>query len=375
MPKAAIATQRNHRRASLARSLACVAGTLASLFLAATGRAQVPPPGTGEAALYEAAKAEGKIVFYSSSPLEGTLALARRFEQRYPGVKVEVSRLAGVQQYQRFMQEAEANRNVADVVSNSDRPSMQQLIADGHIAAWRVPTFDRFPPEFRIGEHAISNALTNLVIVYNSTKVTPDEAKLLESSWGAVLDPRFRGRLSVTNMLCGACYSGIQLFMDPKFRDEWGEAFLRKVAAQRPAVYPDVVVALDRVVAGEQDVNFWSWEAAATIKWQQGAPIRWVHPNPTPVLGLSWIGVSAHAPHPNAGRLFQNWFMSEEGMQALQLDYGTPTTMTGTPDVRPVTKEPWWRPVEQSYPIDFDRWTREFTRDMNLWVRILRNAR
>ena len=372
MPNAALASRQQTLTASLTR---CIAGVFAALLLATAATAQVPAAGTPDAALYEAAKKEGKVVFYSSSPLEGTLALVRRFEERYPGVKVEVSRVVGQQQYQKFMQEVEANRNIADVVSNSDRPSMQQLIDDKHIAAWRVPTFDRFPPDYRMGEYALSNAVTNLIIVYNSTKVTPDEVKLLESSWASVADPRFKGRLAASNMACGSCYAGIQLFMDPKYRDVFGEAFLRRVAAQKPSVYPDVIVALDRVVAGEKDVDFWSWESAATQKWQQGAPIRWVHPNPTPVLGLSWVGVSAHAPHPNAGRLFQNWFMSEEGMKALQLDYGTPTSMIGVEDVRPVTKESWWKPVDQTYPVNFDTWTRDFTKDMTLWARILRDAR
>lgn len=337
--------------------------------------AQAPPVGTSEAVLYEAAKKEGTVVWYTSSPLEPMIAIGQAFEKRYPGIKVEVARNAGVQQYQRFMQEVEAKRFIADVLSNSDQPSMKSLIDDGHISAWRIPTFDRFAEQYRIGEFAYSNALTDLVIVYNINKVSPEEVKLLASDWAAVLDPRFKGRFAATNMLCGTCYAGIQLFLDPKYKDRFGEAFLRKVAAQKPAVYADIVVALDRVVAGEKDFTFWTWEAVATTKWQQGAPIRWVHPNPTPTFGLSFQGVSKYAPHPNAARLFQNWTMSEEGATALQTIYGTPTTMSGVTDARPVTKESWWTPVDEVYPIDFDRWNRDFTKDMALWVRILRDSR
>lgn len=354
-----------------------IAVRLAVLVLLGCGiaRAQVPAAGTGEAALYEAAKREGTLVWYTSAPLEPMIAIGQAFEKRYPGVKVQVLRNAGVQQYQRFMQEVEAKRYNSDVLSNSDRPSMRKLIDDGHIAEWRVPTFDRFPEQFRIGASAYSSGLANTVIAYNVNKVSPEEVKLLESDWSAVLDPRFKGRFATTNMLCGACYAPIQMFLDPQYRDRWGEGFLRNAAAQRPAVYADVVVQLDRVVAGEQDFTVWTWEAAATTKWQQGAPIRWVHPNPTPVFGLSWQGISKYAPHPNAARLFQDWSLSEEGMTALQLLYGTPTTMTGVADARPVTREAWWKPVEQPYIIDFDVWARDYAKDMALWVRLLRGAR
>ena len=54
---------------------------------------------------YEAAKKEGTVVWYESAPLEPMKAVAGEFEKKYPGIKVEVLRIVGVQQYQRFMQE------------------------------------------------------------------------------------------------------------------------------------------------------------------------------------------------------------------------------------------------------------------------------
>lgn len=165
------------------------------------------------------------------------------------------------------------------------------------------------------------------------------------------------------------------MFLDPALKDKFGEDFLRKVAAQNPAVYADPVVALDRVIAGEQDFTFWSWDGIAATKWQQGAPIRWVFPKPTPTLGLSWQGVSKYAPHPNAARLFQNWFLSEGGASALQQYYGTPTTIANFPDTRPVVKESWYRPVTDEYRVNFDLWATHFTRDMKTYIAILRAAR
>ena len=324
-----------------------------------------------EAKLYEAAKKEGKVVWYESAPLEAMKAVAAEFEKRYPGVKVEVLRIVGVQQYQRFMQETQAKQHAVDVLHISDYPSMEELVQEGHIADWRVPTHERLPEPFRLKTHAYANYTTDNAIIYNVNKLKPEEVKLLASSWKAVLDPRFKGRFAVTSMKCGACYAGIHMFLDPKLSREYGPEFLRKVAEQKPAVYGEVLVGLDRVIAGEHDFTYWTWEGIGITHWQKGAPIRWIRPSPTPEFGNSWQAVSKYAPRPNAARLFQNWSMSEEGSLALQLKYGSRTVLQDMKDQRPVTKEAWYEPIQQPYFVDFKRWSANYQKDMDLWIKTL----
>ena len=352
---------------------AALVSVLLAAMLSAAALAQSYP--NDDAKLYEAAKKEGSLVWYESAPLEPMKEVASEFEKKYPGIKVEVLRIVGVQQYQRFMQEVQAKRHFVDVLHISDRPSMDTLIADGHVAEWKVPLHERFPPVFRVKNHAYANYTTDNAIVYNVNKVSAEEVKILESSWKGVLDPRFKGRFAVSTMKCGACYALIHMFLDPKMKEEYGLDFLKKVAAQKPVVYSEVLVGLDRVIAGEHDFTFWTWEGIANTKWQQGAPIRWVRPAPTPDFGNSWQAVSKYAPHPNAARLFQNWSMSVEGAVVLQLKYGSTTTMSGVPDQRKVAKEAWHRPIKQRYNPDFKRWDAEFHRDMEIWAKMLREAR
>ena len=329
---------------------------------------------TDDAKLYELAKKEGTVVWYGSAPLAPMRLMAGEFEKKYPGLKVEVLRIVGVQQYQRFMQETQARQYIADVLLLSDQPSMVAIIDDGHVAEWKVPTHERFPEQFRMKNHAYATYLTDNAIIYNVKKVTPQEVKIL-SDWKGVLDPRFKKRFAVTTMKCGACYAGIHMFLDPKLKSEYGIEFLQKVAAQKPAIYSEVLVALDRVIAGEHDFTYWTWEGIGWTKWQQGAPVRWIHPKPTPLYSNSWQFISKYAPHPHAGRLFQNWVTSEEGTRVLQQIYGAPTVMSGVPDTRPVTKEPWYSPIVEPYTPDMVRWDRDYNRDMDLWARILQRAK
>ena len=350
-----------------------VGGAVASLAIAASASAQATYP-MDEAELYEAAKKEGTVVWYESAPLEPMKAIALEFEKKYPGIKVEVLRIVGVQQYQRFMEEVQAGQHNVDILHISDQPSMKALIEEGHVADWKVPAHDRIPEEFRLGTHSYANYTTDNAIIYNVNKVTPEEVAILEKDWKGVLDPRFKGRFAVTSMKCGACYAGIHMFLDPELKDQYGEEFLKQVAAQQPAVYSEVLVGLDRVIAGEHDFTYWTWEGIALTKWQQGAPIRWLHPKPTPVFGNSWQAVSNYAPHPNAARLFQNWSMGEEGVAAIQQLYGSATVLKDFADTRSVTKEDWYKPVEEPYAVDFERWDSDYHKDLDLWINILKSA-
>jgi len=359
------------RRGRVSRALTSLfVGGLAMCGTTASSLAQDFPAPTDEAALYEKAKTEGTVVWYEAAPIEPMQQLVSIFEEKYPGIKVQLLRITGPQQYQRFMQETTAGQHIADLLLLSDQPLMHKLVEDGHIAQWKVPTYDRIPEPFRIEEHAYAPYTTDIAIVYNSERVTEEEAQILASSWKGVLDPRFKGRFAIVKRNCGTCYAAVHMFLDPEMQDEYGEEFLKAVAAQEPAIYADNPVALDRIIAGEQDFVFWLWEAIGYTKWKEGAPIRWVRPTPTPEFGNSWQAISAHAPHPHAARLLQNWLMSEEGAKALQQVYGSATVLEGVEDTRGLSKEAWHKPIAQRYNIDWERWETDYVKDMRLWQAI-----
>ena len=244
---------------------------------------------TDEALLYEAAKKEGTVVLYVSAPLDTMNAIAADFAARYPGVKAEALRIVGVAQYQRFVMETQAKQYVADVLSMSDEPSMADLIEQGHVADWRVPTHDRFPPDMRLRTYSYSPNSNALIFVYNINKVTAEEIRILErDDWRGILDPRFKGRIATTNQNSGGTYIGLDMILNPAFKDRFGVNFLKAVAAQHLAVYGDTAVIPDRVASGENDIGIWPGENGGSVaKWASGAPIRWVFPKPTPVWGSS----------------------------------------------------------------------------------------
>ena len=344
-------------------------------LLTAPALAQTLPAPVDEAALYANAKAEGgTVVWYLNPPLEPLRLVANDFEKQYPGIHVEMQRAIGMQLFQKFTRESDAKQNIADVVQISDPVLMKNLAEGNYLARWKVPTYDRIPASYKIGDQAMTIIVTDMAILYNTNKLTPEEVAILQADWRGILDPRFKGRFAVANTKCGICYVGISFFLDPAFKDKFGPDFLAKIAAQKPAIYADSVVAIDRVIAGEQDFLFYFTEGPGVTKYNQGAPMRWIEPSPRPAYANAIQGVSSTAPHPNGARLFQNWINSDAGAKSLQQSYGVRTSLAGVPDDRAVAKLPW-APHPQDYDVVFVRWEKVYDSAQDLWIKLLKQSR
>ena len=85
---------------------------------------------------------------------------------------------------------------------------------------------------YRIKDFAYAQYTSTNAIIYHEGKLSDEEIKLLETGWEAVLDPRFKGRFSVSPMKCGVCYAPIHMFLDPQFKDKYGPDFLKKLAEE-----------------------------------------------------------------------------------------------------------------------------------------------
>jgi ABC-type glycerol-3-phosphate transport system substrate-binding protein len=67
-----------------------------------------------EQVLHSGAKGEGKIVWYTSLAGDSYKAIARAFEAKYPGVRLETYRAGGSELVPRMIEEAKARRPIFD---------------------------------------------------------------------------------------------------------------------------------------------------------------------------------------------------------------------------------------------------------------------
>src|SRR5436190_13740349 len=82
----------------------------------------------GPPELIEAAKKEGKLVYYTANFAEVEQEVIKAFNKRFPFVKVEMVRAPGGQLITRVKTEAAAGKLAADIVDHSDRGLMLELV-------------------------------------------------------------------------------------------------------------------------------------------------------------------------------------------------------------------------------------------------------
>ena len=80
-----------------------------------SARGPLPPQNFGSTELIEAAKKEGKIVYYTADFTEVEQEIIKAFNKRFPFVRVEMVRAPGGQLITRIKTEAAAGKLAADV--------------------------------------------------------------------------------------------------------------------------------------------------------------------------------------------------------------------------------------------------------------------
>ena len=116
---------------------------LASSFVAVSlARAQ-------DAQLVQAARKEGKVVWYTSLALPSSTAISHYFENKYKGIQVEVHRNGSQRVLQRFMQEASAGLKNGDIVHTSDAGHFELLKDKGMLLKFTPEGVAAFPEGFK----------------------------------------------------------------------------------------------------------------------------------------------------------------------------------------------------------------------------------
>ena len=109
------------------RRIAAAAG-IAALGLALGGTPASAQAEFGSPELIAAAKAEGKLVYYTANFAEVEQQVIKEFNKRFPEIRIEMVRAPGGQLITRVKTEAAAGKLIADVVDHSDRSLMVELV-------------------------------------------------------------------------------------------------------------------------------------------------------------------------------------------------------------------------------------------------------
>jgi iron(III) transport system substrate-binding protein len=293
------------RRNVLSASIAAAGCAFATRVRAVEASAITP-------ALIDAAKAEGKLAFYTAMDLPVAEKLARAFEALYPGIAVRVERSGSERVFQRIGQEMGSSIHAVDVVNSADAAHVIAWNRNGWLAPYLPEEVARHYPGAYYDPDGlwITTRIYFSSLGYNTNLVKAEDAP---KTYADLLAPKWTGKMVKGH----PAYSGTIMTGTFILVRELGWSYLEKLATQKvmqvqSSTDPPKKLALGEraVMADGNDYNLLQLKEA-------GQPVKAIYPAEGVPLVTGPSAIFQTAPHPNAARLFQNWMHSLAGQQIL----------------------------------------------------------
>ena len=277
-----------------------------------------------ERILYEGAKKEGKLLWYTS--LVPNKLIAKVFQAKYPGVAVDVYRAAGNTLATRLLEERRAKRYLADAIEST--PPQVMLLRDAQaLHPFTSPYLANYPDiskETASGDQVYwaTDRESLIGVGYNTNAM---RNKFIPKKFDDLLNPALKGLMSTANNETGA--RAIGAILKAK-----GEGFVRKLKEQELRPHGTTAAGLaDLIISGEAPLSFTMVQTNLTQPAAaRGAPVAWT-PMEVVAVNAGSTAVLANAPNPHAALLFVDFLLSPDGqkMYSDQLFYGSAAKVSG----------------------------------------------
>jgi iron(III) transport system substrate-binding protein len=307
--------------------------------------ALIPLAGTAAAADtvdVEAAKKEGKVVWYTSTPIETANKIVKAFETS-SGVKVEMFRSGGSAVLRRFLQEQQAGRIVADVLTTSDPAASASLAKKGAFVPFKPANFEKVPDEAKDANGAYVAQRLNMITLYARTDKVAAENQ--PKTWTDLLDPKYKGQLVTTD----PSYTALGLMTVATLSKKYGWDYYKKLRANDTMIVQGNQQVSDMLKRGERLICAGGLDSYAADERKQGHPIATIYPSDGALIIPSPTAVVKGGPNPNAAKLFAEFMLSDVAQKFFPEDGG----YAARTDIDPPTDSPRLADVK-ALPLDYD---------------------
>jgi iron(III) transport system substrate-binding protein len=332
-----------------------VAATVLALSACGGQAAPASPSGSAPAAsaaakaggwddVVAAAKKEGSVVVYGTPGTPYRTVEVTEFEKAYPGIKVDGIFIPPTEAQSRINLERQAGKFLADVHVS---PGGSQLIAFRD-AKWIVP----LEPQLALPEVVDSSKWFGgkfewadsgdphlwllpvgsvLPIVFVNKSVDASAFK----SYRDLLDPKWKGKIASTDIRNPG--PGVAPSRFVRKAADLGPSYVKELFAPgNVKLSSDQKQLIDWVAQGTYPIGLFIDPGEVAIAIKQGLPITIVPPDQFKegaAIGPNNAGVAMmdRAPHPNAAKVYVNWFLSREGQMAWQREVGDNSLRTDIP--------------------------------------------
>lgn len=257
----------------------------------------------------EKAEAEGKVVFYTTSNTSDAKEIADSFKRIYPKIDVQFDRTTDSQMMEKILNEARAGKSLWDVVSTTGFYGYL-LKKRGLLAPYESPERKYFRDGFKDPQGFWTSTYTTYGIFGFNTRLVSKAN--IPRSHDDLLKPFWKGQIGLE----GRAYEWFTATMDGMGKEK-GLSVMRALAAQRPQLRIGRTLLAQLVAAGEFNGTLTCYMHNFDTLKATGAPVEWVPLAPS-YANIHPLGLSAKSPHPNAGKLFMDFMLSQRGQEVVR---------------------------------------------------------
>lgn len=291
----------------------------------------------------DAAKKEGKVVWYTSTPMAQASAIAKAFESE-TGVKVELFRSGGSAVLRRFLQESAAGRIATDVLTTSDPAAFASMARKGVFVPFRPANFDKLPEEARAADGTFFAQRLNIMTIYlRGDRMAPVDAP---KTWSDLLDPKYKGKMVMTD----PSFTSLQLSVVGMLAKNRGWDFYEKLKANDIMIVQGNEQVSDMIKRGERLIAVGALDSYAAEDRKEGHNIVTVFPSEGTFLIPSPTAVVKGGPNPNAAKLLAEFMLSDAAQKLFPTAGGYAARMDmAPPEGSPAVKDIKVIPVDYDY--------------------------
>lgn len=315
--------------------------------------------------IIEAAKKEGELSFYWSAAGSLQKEIIRRYEEKYPFIKVKLFKTDVFKMFARYQQEVLARRPTCDMLSSSAFDAYRQLYKEGNLLKYDSPEWDylldNLPKEYIQRGYYAPFRLGVVGSMINTKLVDPNTI----SSYDDMLQDRFKGLIAAGDVE----HSSQAYPFYYALRKATGSThYWKRLGELNAAVFTSSEKGSEACVSGEWPVIFDMWLYRGYMYGVlKKAPIKGFVAKEGGMIDPSPSVILKQARHPNAAKLMQDLMFSKEVQLYL-------TEKTGAHSARKDVPPPPGLPALNEMkllPVDYDEAAKLKKTWMNEWKKLM----
>jgi ABC-type Fe3+ transport system substrate-binding protein len=257
--------------------------------------------------LYAKAKAEGALHIYGGGPARLYEGWVKEYEARFPGIKVTVTGGYAGGLAPKIDKEIAAGKVEVDIVTFQAVQEFIRWKQEGVLLPFKMEGYEALDPRFRDPDGAFTPlGVFAIAPAYNTKAVSVEDAPRSAADF---LKPQFRGKL----ITAYPADDDATLFAFYTIVKKYGWSFMDDYMQQAPKFIQGHLGVVRSIASGESVATFDMMLHHTMVEKAEGKPIDVAFPadDPLPIWGQP-AGIFKASPHPNAARLYLQWYMAKE---------------------------------------------------------------